>query len=91
MFSSFSLLYSKFLPAKFGLFVFGANFAASHWQCIAYLSALFVANVSKFSRACGSDAKTGDSYSRARRIEPATSEVLFFKAYFYLFFLFLFI
>ena len=37
----FSLLYSKLLHAKLSLFVFGANFAESHWQVI-MISSCFI-------------------------------------------------
>ena len=34
---AFSLLYSKLLLAKLNIFVFGAPFAASHWEFVAAL------------------------------------------------------
>ena len=42
---AFSLLFSKLLLAKLCLFVFGAKFAAWHWQFISIRSCLFVTSV----------------------------------------------
>ena len=39
---------------------------------LAYVAALFMASISKLSRACGADARTGDSKSPVRSFESAT-------------------
>ena len=38
---------------------------------LAYVAVLFVASVSKLSRVCGTDARTGDSKSPGGKIESA--------------------
>ena len=54
---------------------------------VAYLATLFVVSVCKFLRACRADARTGDYKSFGGRIDSATANVLFFKAFSYSFFL----
>ena len=46
---------------------------------LAYVAALFVAIVSKLSKARGTDASTRESTSLGRRSESATAKVLSFK------------
>ena len=55
---------------------------------LAYVAALFVASVKKFSRTSGADLRTGDSKSPDCRIESATVKYLVFNAHFILLFIF---
>ena len=66
---------------KLCLFLFGDNFAASHGNLLEYVATFFLANISKLSRACGANAKAGDSESPGCKIESATANVLFFKTF----------
>ena len=47
LYDAFSLLLSKLIHAKLFLCVFGATFAASLWQFIRFVAALFVTSVSR--------------------------------------------
>ena len=45
---AFSLLYSKLIPAKFCLLVFGVTFAEMFGNLLAFVAALFVTSVCRW-------------------------------------------
>ena len=81
---AFSFSYSKLVHANLSV-----GIVALLLHCIgnllAYVAALFMASVTKLSRAHGSDARTGDFKSRGCRIECAAAKNINFQGLFLLF------